>query len=174
MPSAAVGAAAELARRRAAAAARCQPERIELLLVAETPPSAPDRYFYFDDVRDHDSLFRHVVRAVLGSEPSRAGKATDLRRLANRGVFLIDLKLDPKLAGEALEAYVPDLVSRAAALRPAHVIAIKVNVFDLVSRPLRAAGLDVVDQRIPFPASGQQRRFLERMAVALHSIAWQQ
>jgi hypothetical protein len=33
---------------------------------------APDRYFYFEAVRDHDSLFRHVVRAILAIEPSRS------------------------------------------------------------------------------------------------------
>jgi hypothetical protein len=163
---------ADPGRRRAVAAARYQPQQIELLLVAEAPPSAPDRYFYFDDVRGHDSLFRHVVRAVLGTEPSRAEKAADLQRLSHRGVFLVDLKPDPKLPGQTLDAYVPDLVSRAAALKPRHIIAIKVSVFDLVSQPLRAAGLNVGNQRVPFPASGQQRRFLAQMTAALDSIGW--
>jgi hypothetical protein len=40
------------------------------LLLAETPPSSLDRYFYFEDVRDQDSLFRHVVRAILAIEPA--------------------------------------------------------------------------------------------------------
>jgi hypothetical protein len=29
-----------------------------------------DRYFYFEDVRDQGSLFRHVVRAILAIEPA--------------------------------------------------------------------------------------------------------
>jgi hypothetical protein len=41
--------------------------------------------------------------------------------LADRGVFLIDLKPEPKCPGETLEAYVPDLVNRAAALKLRHV-----------------------------------------------------
>jgi len=65
-----------------------------------------------------------------------------------------------------------DLVNRAAALKPRHVLTIKVTVCDLAQQPLRAAGLHVVDQRVPFPGSGQQRRFLERMDTALTSIQW--
>jgi hypothetical protein len=38
---------------------------VELLLVAEAPPSALDRYFYFEDVPVQDSLFRYVARAIL-------------------------------------------------------------------------------------------------------------
>jgi hypothetical protein len=42
--------------------------------VAEAPPSALDRYFYFADVRDQDRLFRYVVETVLGATPSRSHK----------------------------------------------------------------------------------------------------
>ena len=145
---------------------------MRLLLVAEAPPSSLERYFYFEDVRDQDSLFRHVVRAILALEPLRLEKASELRQLADRRVFLIDLKPEPKRPGETLEAYVPDLVTRARALKPRHVITIKANVCDLAQEPLRAAGLHVVDRRVPFPGSGQQRRFLEIMRDALDSIDW--
>jgi hypothetical protein len=47
------------ARRRDAAARRYRPETIQLLLIAEAPPSALDRYFYFEDVPDHDSQTAH-------------------------------------------------------------------------------------------------------------------
>ena len=159
-------------RRRDVAAARYKPEVLELLVVSEAPPAAPDRYFYFEDVPDQDSLFRHVVRAVLEIEPSRSQKPVQLQHLAEHGVFLIDLKSDPKLPGETLEVYAPKLVSLAVELRPRHVITIKANVCELSQRPLRAAGLHVIDERVPFPGSGQQRRFLERMAAALTSIGW--
>ena len=62
----------EARRRREQAAAKYRPEVVELLLIAEAPPSALDRYFYFDGVTRHDSLFGHVARAVLGIEPSRS------------------------------------------------------------------------------------------------------
>jgi len=169
-----VTAATRARRLRDAAAARYRPDVVELLLVAEAPPSSLDRYFYFGDVPDQDSLFRYVVRAVLATEPSRPDKPSELRRLADLGVFLIDLKPEPKGPGDALEAYVPGLVARAAALAPRHVITIKANVCDLAQQPLRAAGLHVVDQRTPFPGSGQQRRFLEHMGAALDSMSYTQ
>ncbi|MGA2455533.1 MAG: hypothetical protein ABSG93_18665 [Solirubrobacteraceae bacterium] len=145
---------------------------MRLLLVAEAPPSSLDRYFYFEDVRAQDGLFRHVVRAVLGVEPSRVDKPAQLQRLAEAGVFLIDLKTRPKGAGETLERFVPDLVARAVDLGPEYVITIKANVCDLAQRPLRAAGLRVVNARVPFPGSGQQRRFLEAMGRGLKAIDW--
>ena len=145
---------------------------MRLLLVAEAPPSALDRYFYFEDVRDQDSLFRYVVQTLLEVQPTRDGKVALLSALCDHGVFLIDLKTDPKLVGETLDRYVDDLVTRATALTPQHVITIKANVCDLCQSPLRSAGLHVVDQPVPFPGSGQQLRFVDAMRRALKSIGW--
>ena len=68
---------------------------MKLLLVAEAPPSALDRYFHLEDVRTQDSLFRYIARSILGVEPTRENKPQLLTRLRNRGVFLIDLRHDP-------------------------------------------------------------------------------
>lgn len=80
---------------------------MELLLVAEAPPSSPDRYFCFEHLPDHDSLFRHVVRAILAIEPSRSEKPSELRRLTDLGVFLIDLKPEPQEQGALLRCTCP-------------------------------------------------------------------
>lgn len=154
------------------AAAKYRPEQIRLLLVAEAPPAALDRYFYFERVTDQDSLFRYVVSTVLGIQPNRVSKPQELTSLREAGVFLIDLKLEPKVGDEALDSYVPDLVKRAVDLAPEHVITIKVNVCDLCQGPLAASGLDVSRERIPFPGSGQQTRFERAMRRALHSAGW--
>ncbi|WP_272475458.1 hypothetical protein [Baekduia alba] len=146
-------------QRRGHAAAAYRPRDVRLLLIAEAPPSDLDRYFYFEQVRDQDSLFRYVVQTVLREAPSRASKARHLARLRDRGVCLIDLKTDPKIGNERLDEHVPDLVARAVALAPEHVITVKANVCDLCQPALRAAGLGVADVRIPFPGSGQQGRF---------------
>lgn len=84
-------------RRRQRAAHKYQPDLVRLLLVAEAPPSALDRYFYFEDVPTQDSLFRYVVSTVLGEPPSR-DKVPQLCRLRDAGVFLVDLKTDPRSA----------------------------------------------------------------------------
>lgn len=167
-------AAAMSARRcRKQASAKYRPEHVGLLLIAEAPPNNLARYFYFEDVAEHDGLFRHVVRAVLDKEPTRPNKASLLQALKACGVFLIDLKPDPKESkDEDLSPYVTDLVDRTIDLRPEMALLIKVNVYDLAFGALRDAGVEVVDKRMPFPASGRQREFMNGMACALKTIGW--
>ena len=152
--------------RRARAARRFKPSSVDLLLVAESPPRDPRRYFYFDDVEEHDGLFRYVAWGILGQRPRRKDKRSDLEQLQRQGVFLIDLKpdpTDPRHPGE----FVPELVEAIRRLQPRKVILIKTSVYDLAYPKLAAAGLPVVDERIPFPSSGQQRRFMDSFARAL-------
>ena len=133
--------------------------------MAEAPPASLDRYFYFTDVRAHDSLFRHVASEILRREPSRENKAEFLGLLRDAGVFLIDLKLDPT-DGSALAGHVPSLIRRVRRLQPHKIILIKATVYDAAYRPLRDAGFPVADVRVPFPGSGQQARFREAFRTA--------
>jgi len=166
------GASADWRQMREEAAAKYKPRNIRLLLVAEAPPSALDRYFYFPNVSTQDSLFRYVVRLVLDLEPARGSKAHELELLQAAGVFLIDLCVDPLSEQSSLRACVPDLVARAAHLDPDHIIVIKTRVYDEVADALREAGLPIVNARIAFPGSGQQRRFESEMRAALDFIGW--
>jgi hypothetical protein len=155
--------------RRRAAAERYRPEEIDLLLVAEAPPSALDRYFYFEDVLTHDSLFRHVVEGVMGEKPSR-DKAPYLEELQARGIFLTHVCEDPfSSRRDVLPGCIPGLVERCRALGPRHVILVGAATYDQAYDALVAAGLPVVDVRLPYPGSGQQRRFLEGFALALRA-----
>ena len=147
-------------RRRRNAAARYRPTRIDTLLVSEAPPAALDRYFYFEDVAEHDSLFRHVVQAVLGVKPTR-DKAPYLDELREHGWFLAHMSEDPFRDRAVLRALLPDLIARCAELEPRRIVVVGAPLYDLVYRPMREAGLPVVDARLPYPGSGQQRRFLE-------------
>lgn len=153
-------------RRRASAARQYRPEQIQLLLVAEAPPSAFDRYFYFEDVREQDALFRYRARAILQVEPTRENKSDLPESLRNRGVFFIDLALDP-VDGAPLADEVPGLLRRIRRLNADKVILIKTSVYDAAFRAMAESGLPVVDERIPFPGSGQQRRFEAAFARAL-------
>lgn len=157
--------AREARSRREAAAARYRPDTVDLLLVAEAPP-ALGRYFYFPYVREQDSLFRHVCRAVLDRESSRTSKADQLAELRARGVYLIDLQEEPR-DEQPLASFVPGLLDRCRVFDPAWIILIKASVYDAAFAPLRAAGLPVSSIRVPFPGSGQQRRFLEAFPRAL-------
>lgn len=151
-------AAAAARRRRQAAARAYKPARIRLLLIAEAPPSAPDRYFYFTHVAKQDSLFRHVARGLLAIEPTRDNKAELLAQLRDAGVFLIDVRDEP-VDGTSLQDSVDDLVHRVIELAPEKIILIKATVYDAAFAALFEAGLPVVDERVPFPGSGQQKRF---------------
>ncbi|MFV8137440.1 hypothetical protein ACNQR7_07700 [Mycolicibacterium senegalense] len=159
--------ATEVRRRRAAAAERYRPDRVRLLLVAQAPPAAADRYFYFTDVATQDSLFRAVARAILPhTGPTRSNKASLLAQLRDRGVFLIDLKPDP-VDGSDLSPYVPALLARIAELAPERIVLIKADVYDTAYPALAAAGSPVSKVRIPFPSSGRQKEFAEAFSRAL-------
>lgn len=156
--------------RRWQAANRCRPSSIRLLLVAEGPPADLHRYFYFEDVPEHDSLFRYVARELLGDEPTRTRKSELLRRLEEKGVFLIDVSPEPIAEGDSLLPLVPDLVERCRGLAPRRIILIKATVYDAAYSALATAGLPVVDERIPFPGSGQQKKFQSAFRSALTKI----
>ncbi|MDQ1748007.1 MAG: hypothetical protein QOD07_2270 [Frankiaceae bacterium] len=147
-------------RRREQAAASFRPDHIDTLLVAEAPPSALDRYFYFLDVDVQDSLFRHVVEATLGEKPTR-DKQPWLDALKNAGYFLVDLSPDPFDDARVLRPLVPRLVSRCRDLAPDRVVLIGARLYDLAYGPLHEVRLPVVDVRLPFPGYGQRKRFLD-------------
>ena len=157
---------------RAAAAAKFRPAKIRLLLVAEAPPCTEDRYFYFETVDIHDWLFRYVWEGLTGEKPARENKGAKLAALQRAGVFMIDLH-EESISGPTLKDLVPKvpaLVDRCRAIGPEAIVLIKSSVYDASFTALAAAGLPVIDARIPFPASGQQKRFLESFREAVSTI----
>lgn len=135
--------------------------------MAQAPPEADDRYFYFPDVTQHDWLFRAVARAILPhAEPTRTNKASVLAQLRDRGVFLIDLKPDPVDESD-LSLYVPALLTRIEELEPERIILIKTDVYDAAYSALAVAGLPVSKVRVPFPSYGQREKFRVAFGRAL-------
>lgn len=89
-----------------------QPEKITCLFIAEAPPSDEDRFFYFEEVNEQDSLYLELMRALFhqkkhseGGEdeivslldhfgPSaqtlRAEKTSYLEKFKANGFYLID------------------------------------------------------------------------------------
>lgn len=159
---------------RALAARRWWPQELRLLLVAEAPPTAPDRYFYFEHVRTQDSLFRFVHEGLTGQRPSRDGKEAGLAELQSLGVGLVDVSPQPLVRpGVSLSPFVPDLVERVRALAPPLVVLIKATVHDAVLAPLQAAGVNVAPDRIPFPGRGRQAEFEVAFDKALRAAQFQ-
>lgn len=143
---------------------------IRLLLVAEAPPNSNERYFYFEDVSEQDSLFRYVCKGLFGASPDRSSKPQWLQRLKDEGVFLIDLMEDP-IGSRRHSEFVAELIVRCHELAPEKIVLLKAPVFDAAYLPLRRAGLPVSSVRIPFPGSGQQRNFELVFAIALENKA---
>jgi len=163
------GEASAARRRRERWARRFRPAEIDLLVVAEAPPSDLGRYIYFPEVATHDSLFRELAALILNDAPTRKNKPDLLDALRDAGVFLIDLSLEPITKGEDLSPHVPSLVRRVRQLAPRCVILVKVTVYDVAFEALQSAGLPVVNERIPFPGSGQQVNFRSAFARALRN-----
>jgi hypothetical protein len=162
--------------------ARWKPEGVRLLLIAESAPGnggdiANRRFFYDDNLTSKDGLFREVVRALYDDPELVSGpkaKTPWLEKLKADGVFLIDLATVPVNEfgaadrAAALERNIDETVAEARKLDPEGVVLVKHNVFELLARPIRDAGLPLLhDVMIPFPGSGQQKRFRERFSYAL-------
>lgn len=165
--------------------AQWKPGIVRCLLIAESAPdddgdSAKRRFFYDEDLTRYDGLFREVVKAILGESPGEAApraKTAWLRRLRDEGVFLIDLAAVPvnyhtaAARHDALAETIADCVEQAGSLKPDGLIVVKKNVFEMLEHPLRTAGLPLLhDEFIPFPGSGQQKRFRERFATACRKL----
>ena len=165
----------------AATRAQYLPKRIRTLFIAEAPPDDSWRFFYNDDVRDKDGLYLHLMRAVLGLTAPvadlRRHKGACLGRFRDGGNFLIDAVDDrlpasstPPERVRAIAANADAKVAEARALLDsrgepdARLVLIKATVYEALVEPMRAAGLPVANaEAIPFPGSGQQKRFLVAM-----------
>lgn len=162
-------AAAADRRRRTAKAYR--PPLIRLLLIAQSPPEELDRYFYFRRVPKADYLFRAVVPHLLGERPARLDKSDQLSALCELGVYLVDLKPDPCDPRPPTD-FADDLVRRVKRTNPEHAILIKVDVYDTAFEALGDAGVQVIDKRMPFPSTGQQKVFCRAFKAALGLAGW--
>ena len=163
---------------------RWKPAHVQLVIIAESAPDngedeANRRLFYDDDLSGRDGLFRQVVQMLFDGSDIKSGRGAKrpwLEKLRDRGVYLIDLASVPvnnhsrSDRAAALDQNISATVTLASELAPDGIVLIKKNVFELLSEPLRAAGLPVRhDEFIPFPASGQQTSFRERFAAAISS-----
>lgn len=139
------------------------PGEFKCILIAESPPDDPRRFFYFSDVKEHDHLFLAVMQTLypqdyheyMASRRETSMKISLLKRFQGEGFYLMDLyasssdvhKLDDGLvAGEMIRS-----LSNLGA-SDISIIMIKANVYDTLVRPLSEAGFSrLVKIRIPFP-----------------------
>lgn len=158
------------------------PEKIRILLVAEQPPINLDRFFYYENVKEHDWLFLGVMKVLdpvkcrlyLDGGRQSQDKRAMLENFRRADFFLMDMFDSP-----LVEDQKDDFIDRISALesegrldKSVPVILIKANVYDNLYRKLKILGYNVVNQRIPFPGSGQQKNFDNAFRHGLESVTY--
>jgi hypothetical protein len=161
------------------------PENIKLLFITEAPPT-PDRnrYFFFDQVRQGDSLFLETMKVLFPEEVGafdtvkalRAEKVYFLERFQSAGFHLIhatDTPLPNTTATERRNTYkkhLPALKKQIDTLagKSTPVILVSAVVHEACFEGLQEAGYKVLnDTMIEFPNSGQQINFRRKLAALL-------
>lgn len=162
-----------------------KPTTIKLLLIAESPPPAPEvqssrQFYYADRIRKDDRLFVNTIRALYPEtenikEPElEEQKETFLKRLQADGVYMIEAleesqvhEVTKRQRQELIKAGSPRLVERVRQLANAStkIVLIKSNVFDMAAEPLKEAGFTVLNtELVDYPGRFNQRDYREKLA----------
>ncbi|UAB86030.1 hypothetical protein INR75_08555 [Zunongwangia sp. SCSIO 43204] len=155
-----------------------KPEKVKYLLIAEAPPDNLERFFYYENVSQHDYLFLGIAEALFpvlknqfidnGRKPET--KEIILRKFQQEGFYLLDFsELPLSLLESDLKSQLPNLIERTKPVinDDTHIILIKANVYDSVFHSLNAKFKNVINQRIAFPGQGWQKEFQIKFKEAL-------
>ena len=168
----------ELKKQLEKARLKYKPDNIKYLLIAEAPPDSIERFFYFQDVRQHDYLFLGVAQALypelkdkfIASRRNSEIKNSILLKFKADGFYLLDLsELPLSLKTGDLSSQLPNLIEKIKAVvnKKTKIILIKATVFDAAFQVLQDKFENVIDIRIPFPGQGGQKIFQIQFLNAL-------
>ena len=150
------------------------PLETNVLFIAESPPAALDRYFYFENVQEQDALWVGLMKALYEGEfgetwKERLWKKKWLTKFKDDGYRLIDALKEPvdqstgsRKRKNLILNVVDRIIEEIREISPNQIVLIKATVFDVLYDPLHTAGLPVVNERLPFPGSGRQKEFAVR------------
>jgi hypothetical protein len=162
-----------------------KPKKIKYLLIAETPPkSNSNRFFYFENVKEQDSLFIETMKvlypeslSVLTTKEIRSIKKTFLERFKNDGFYLIDSLNEPfeeKYSSSKKIRLIKegqgDLLNRIKTLitKETVIILISATVFKANFEYLKGNNINVINSElIDFPGSGGQKKYKEKLKKAI-------
>lgn len=150
-----------------------KPSRVKVIFVLESPP-ANGTYFYSTDNGEGSSLYRCMMRFVLNLQSLPATKSDGLRMFQKSGYFIIDSTYAPindmnqKLRDMEILSNYNNLVSDLKNIivkNKVSIVLIKANVCGLLEKRLLKDGFNVINDGlvIPFPGSGQQTSFCEKI-----------
>jgi hypothetical protein len=156
-----------------------RPRNIKYLLIAEAPPREYQRFFYFENVRDHDSLFLETMKVLYPAQYKdtktvRANKASFLKQFMEDGFYLLD----------AASSSIMDLRQRRHQIRQdfshllikvdevisdnTKIILISRPVYDVCFEALKNKGYRIINtEMIDFPGSGGQVSYRNKMQKIL-------
>jgi hypothetical protein len=172
------------------------PHSLKLLFLAESPPALRfNRFFYFPNLTEGDSLFLEMMKVLypdqvgfsgiafspgFSAKGIRARKDQLLTRFQRDGHYLIDacempMDDDATVSEKTalMKASLPSLIQRLKNLVPRKktpIVIIGAVTFSVCSGPLRLDGWNVVnDTPIKHPARGGQIAFRSQLRAALDS-----
>lgn len=153
-----------------------RPDKITCLFVAESPPADPSRFFYFEKVFDHNTLFLEIIKVFYKpTEPTiriRLKKGSYLTRFKEDGYFLVDA-MDEPIGVSGTQAKTKKVIEHQHEfIRKISKIIDKTTPITLISRPvydglcsfLKKEGYNVINtEMVDFPGSGRQKAFREKL-----------
>jgi len=157
---------------------RYLPQHPKIIFVLESPPKS-GKYFYDPEGLISEPLFSAMMKDVLAIKSST--KDEGLREFATRGFLLLDATytpvnhphLSPRERDEMILADWPLLVEelRKCGGPATKLVLVKANVCRLLDSKLTGAGFTVLNhgKLIPFPSTGQQKKFRDVVRLVLGS-----
>jgi hypothetical protein len=165
---------------------RYKPDRVKVLLIAESPPPKADvqssrQFYYADRIRKDDRLFTNTIRALYPEalvvpEPQLEEHKEDwLQRFKQDGFYMIEALEDSqehevtkKQRQQRIRDALPRLLTRVGEVadQDTGIILIKSNVFDVAAGPLRDAGFNMLNtELVAYPGHFNQRSYREKLAA---------
>jgi hypothetical protein len=149
------------------------PEVLRIIFILESPP-ASGKYFYDETGSTTEPLYNEMMTA-LHYKP--VDKKDGLKFFKNHGFFLVDSTYKPvdKIKDKEREATIlsdfKNLIDDLESInvKKSQLILIKANICRLLEDKLKLKGFCVLNEGIivPFPSSGQQKRFHIEIAKIL-------
>ena len=153
-----------------------KPSCIRAIFILESPPRS-GKYFYDPAGETNEALFGAMMD-LLHIKNDLKNKEDGLRRFQKQGFIVVDASYVPVngLEGnhrdQAIIREFESLVDDLDSLDPGKevpLVLVKANVCKVLEHRLKTKGFKVINdgQSIPFPGSGRQRDFREKIALVL-------
>jgi len=158
-----------------------KPATVKYLLIAEAPPQIDTgRFFYYENVKDHDGLFLETMKALypndyIDTKSTRRYKEKFLKTFMAEGYYLLDAANYPirdiRKKEAQLKADLPSLIYRIKEIidSSTKIILISRTVYDVCYARLISEGFNVINtEMIDFPGSGGQVKFRNKIRTLLN------